>query len=84
MTRWDAFQQLSSHPWYERLFKKLSARDVDWAQRFLSETHHLPLPEFETRLNRVFLHDPNKPKAYITLWELLQVAALNSHHANKS
>lgn len=73
MTRLEYFHEFKNHPWFGRLYKRLSERDMEIAVDFILKNDHLPIGEFEFAINRMFL-DKEKPKQYKIILELLTCA----------
>lgn len=73
MTRLEKFEALADHPWYGRMWKKLSSSERTCAVHFLVENENASKDEFEIRINRLFL-DREKSKNADLIVELLSVS----------
>lgn len=67
----------SSHPWFERLYLKLKKDDIKIMVDFLEMNLNLNKGDFEFKLNRLFLYNPNKSKRWKEISELLMVINSN-------
>lgn len=70
MRRLDAFQLLSEHAWYGKLYNKLSAAERVMCREFIFSRETLNADEFELAVNRWFVDKP-KPKNWATMMELV-------------
>lgn len=72
-----ALDHLRIDAFYGRYFTKLKGPDLEIIHRFLEENHQLPKIDFEMRVNRLFLDQPDtRPKQWTTIIEIL--SAINS------
>jgi hypothetical protein len=70
-----AFERLSEHPWFNKVYKKLSASER-WACRdFIIRNAKADPHEFESAINRWFLDNNQKPKNWTSMMELTGAAA---------
>lgn len=69
--RQQKFDELKNHPYLSKLFKKLKNEDLIFCEKFLEETKALTKDEFATKVIRLNLDNPNKPKAWKEIEELL-------------
>lgn len=69
-----AFNSLETHPWLNRVFKKLNRDDLYICRQFLAEKEHLSKGDFELAVNRMFIDKENKPKNWKLICELLTCA----------
>lgn len=74
MTRKEAFDNLANHAWQGRVFKMLSADDIKRCHDFLDIHQQLSHDQFIMRVNRMFLDQPDKPKTWTIILELLTSA----------
>ena len=70
VTRSERFKSCSSHPWYGRLYKKLTQKDINEAEMFLEKNSELPKEQYEIAVNRFYLDRP-KDKNWLVITELL-------------
>jgi hypothetical protein len=72
--RLTEFQNLKTHPWHGRLFKKLLVAEVTACEQFIKNNDHLEVNEFEMAVQRMFLDKSAKPKNWTAMNELLVCA----------
>lgn len=65
------FNKLKDHPWYSRLYKKLSKSDLAFIEGFISEHDKLPVVEFERAATNLFIDTSERPKRHKEIVELL-------------
>lgn len=70
MNRLLKFEQLSSHAWLGRIYRKLNEQELLLARHFIREHDHLNAHEFSIKVNRMFI-DRSKPKHFLEVMELL-------------
>lgn len=61
-------------PWYSRLAKKLTEKDLLKIDGFIAENGDLPIAEWEFKLNRLFLDQIEKPKNWALIMEFLMIS----------
>jgi hypothetical protein len=71
MTRLEKFESLQNHPWLKKSWGKLKTVEREIARQFLNENAQLDRGQFEFKVNRMFLDQPNKPKNWTIILELL-------------
>ena len=71
MDRLANFKSLKTHAWFNRVYKKLNAADIKFCEEYLNNNKHLDKNEFEFKVVRIFLDNPNKPKNWTLIQELL-------------
>lgn len=72
--RLKRFREYWTHPWFKRVIKKLGAADIAFAESWIKRHEHLDLNDFQFATNRMFLDDPNKPKKWTIIVELISNA----------
>lgn len=70
MDRATKLEQLKTHAWFGRVFKRLSKSELELARSFLQSHDDLAKAEFEFAVNRMFLDKP-KPKHWVEILDLL-------------
>lgn len=70
MDRLTAFHGYESHAWLGRLYKKLTADDLNLCIDFINQNWELDKNDFEKKVNRLFL-DKEKTKNWKLITELL-------------
>jgi hypothetical protein len=72
MTRLDIFKEkCATDPFWKPLAKRLTKGEVLIAENFLDSRWTLSHLEFEYSVTRMFLDQPNKPKNWAIIQELL-------------
>lgn len=74
MNRIEAFMGLASDPWYSRVWKMLSMGQTQIAEGFLRRNAGLDHLEFEHAVSRMYLDNPDRPKNYAVIQDLLLAA----------
>lgn len=74
MNRKTLFLALESHPFLDRLFKRLSKNEIQLALEFLDSTATLGKNEFIPAMNSLFLDIKDRPKRWKEITELLNCA----------
>lgn len=74
MDRQTVFNSLATHPWLGRVYKKLTIKERLQCEVFLVLHTGSDKDRFELAVNRMFLDDPEKPKHYKEMLELLTCA----------
>lgn len=69
--RLNRFKSFSTHAWFKRVFKRLSREEIALAERTLLANDAKGKDDFERFCNRLFLDDPDKPKHWMEIRELL-------------
>lgn len=69
--RLATFESYATHPWLGKAYKRLSMAERELVRRFIVDNNNLDKGAFEFKVNRMFLDQPNKPKNYTTILELL-------------
>jgi hypothetical protein len=69
--RIQAFEAYQAHPWLKKVYRKLTVEELSFVFAFLKENAGLDKGAFELKVNRLFLDQPNKPKHYREILELL-------------
>ncbi len=72
------FRSFKDHGWLKRIYKKLSAKDLELAEQFILEKDSLDQNEFEMAVNRMFLDQPSKPPKWTLICELLANSNVSS------
>lgn len=70
MNRLEKFQSYKTNAWYSRIFKRLSAADIAFAESWITTNDHLDRNDFESAVNRMFI-DKQKPKHWTSIQELI-------------
>lgn len=83
MSRLAAFKALSNHPWFGRIYAKLTAPALIMALAFLEDNKDLSGDDFAFKVNRMFLDQPNKPKGWQIIMDLLTAACIADTMARK-
>lgn len=73
LTRLNAFNALSDHPWLGRVYKRLTIDELNFAKSFIESHFNTPKGEFEFAVNRMFIGQ-SKPKHWREISELLTCA----------
>lgn len=68
---------LSAHPFYRKLFVRLTQNEKDVISKFLTENKHLPDEAFFTQVDYLFLYTQNKPKNWAIISEVLSIMCKN-------
>lgn len=55
MDRLRKFHSLESHPWYNKYYKKLTKKDLQYCVDFIEKHNHLDFNDFTAKTNRMFL-----------------------------
>jgi tagatose-1,6-bisphosphate aldolase len=71
MRREQKFLNLEKHAWYSRIFSKLNSSDIIFCLEFIRENDHFNSNDFAEAVNTAFLDNPNKPKNWKYITELL-------------
>lgn len=74
MSRLTYLTSKKGHPHYGKLFKRLAGDEVAEILDFIGKHEHFNKAEFEFAVNRMHLDQPNKPKNWTIIQELLLVA----------
>lgn len=70
-TRVEKFYELSKHPWYKKIWSKLSQNDEKFIALWLKNHEHLGLENFEIQASRLFIDQAEKPKNHMVIVELI-------------
>lgn len=71
--RLSTFNELKTHPWLGRVFRRLTQQELELARSFLLTHAGADAGTFEMLVNRMFLDRP-KPKHHTIIMELLVCA----------
>ena len=71
MNRAEKLESYFSHPHLKKKISSLKASELSLAREFIEKNRDLNQSDFELKTNRFFLDDPNKPKNWVTICELL-------------
>lgn len=71
MNRLMRFDAYATHPWLQKAYRKLKRAELDLAHKFIAENDALSQGDFEHKVNRMFLFQPDKPKNWTIILELL-------------
>lgn len=71
--RLEIFNKLDEDPWYSRQVEKLSSTDKRMVESFLKNMSLLGLSAFEKEATRFFIDDPERPKNYTLIVEILVI-----------
>lgn len=63
--------QTYNHPWNHRLFKKISKSDIQIIEDFFNSQNESDKDKYFYNLNRFFLDNPDKPKNWKFISEIL-------------
>ena len=66
-------EKMTQYP-YAKHAQKMTAREREIVTTFIAENDALYRGAFELKVNRMFLNQPEKPKRWVTICELLTVA----------
>jgi hypothetical protein len=69
--RSQKFTSLALHPWYGKLYRRLTQADIEYAQAWIAEHAHLDPYPFEQAVNRIGLDQAKKSKNNNLLSDLL-------------
>jgi hypothetical protein len=69
--RRQKFESYATHPWLKKAFGKLSAAERTLARDFIDRHDQLLPGDFEYRVHRMFMDQPEKPKNWTVINELL-------------
>lgn len=69
--RYDKLHSYSAHPWFSRYYNKLSTTDLKIINNFLYENRALGKDAFEKKVVRMFLDNPDRPRRWSIIIELL-------------
>lgn len=67
-----SFIGLAAHPWHNKLFLKLSSKEVAHCLKFVDD--NADCDNFDQAVQRMFLDCPDKPKHWKEIMELLTCA----------
>lgn len=70
MNRADRFKALKTHPWFSKVYKKLSDEDLVFACKFILDNENLNTDEYISKLLKYWLDKP-KPKNWTLIEDLL-------------
>lgn len=70
----DAFLSLRDHPWFKRVFKRLSEDEIQFCNIFINYHGEADVGEFERAVSRMFMDKPTKPKRWLEIQDLLLAA----------
>ncbi len=82
LLRMKNLNDLKEHPWISKLFGKINQKDMDFLIYEIEESDGLDTDQWESRINRLFIDNPNKPKRWKELSEIL--SSINSRTKRKS
>jgi len=71
--RKENFDNLIKHPWFSKLYVKLTEKELVFCRNFLDNHETLDNGNFEMAINRLFL-EKDKPKNWKVICELLMVS----------
>lgn len=71
MTRIDKFKTLRVHPRHSKMIAKLSLFDLAYCDAWIQANDELDQNDFEMRVNRMFMDNPDKPKNWATIMEVI-------------
>lgn len=71
MKRSDKFLALKNHPWLKKSYNRLSKENIEFAVQFLDSNENDDKNTIASKMVRLFLFDPNKPKYWKEIEELL-------------
>lgn len=74
MTRDRAFMSLTHHPIYRAAFRHLNHSDLAMCSQFIADHEADSLSEFNAAVTRMFLDQPEKPKAKGIIQDMLAAA----------
>lgn len=77
MARLQNFRNLETHPWFSKLLKRLTKKEVLLAEAFIMENEDLNRGDFDLKMNRLFL-DKEKPKNWAIILELLMISNMEA------
>lgn len=66
-------EEIAIHPWHKRIWGKLGEIDRLFIERFALEHFSKDRNAFEMKVNRVFMDQPEKPKRWKEILEVLTV-----------
>lgn len=69
--RLEKLKSFKTHPWFKKLYVKLSNRDLKFMHETLIQFDHLSKDEYEFKINRLFLDVKDKPRYWKEIQELL-------------
>jgi hypothetical protein len=69
--RLAAYRSIQSHPWLGRSWQKLSETDRQAVLSFIEAFKDLDIGPFELKINRLFLDQPEKPRRWKEISEIL-------------
>lgn len=82
MNRSQVFESYSEHVMHHRMFKRLTAAELQLCRDFLRDNESLDRHAFAHKVNRWFLDQPNKPKHLTDMWALLIQANVKAGEKN--
>lgn len=71
MTRAERWAALASHPWHAKRLAKLRPPERAFAESFIAAHGGASADDWQLRVNRLFLDDPQKPKNWTLIIDLL-------------
>ncbi len=74
MNRLEKFKTFKVHPRHSKLVAKLTAADRDFCEQWIADRAEMNADDFELAVNRMFMDNPNKPKHWPTIMELISSA----------
>lgn len=74
MTRLDCFKNFQFHPMLAKDYKRLSKEEHSQCLVFIINNDDLDKSEFAAKVNRWFLDNPNKPRRWTLMCDLVMQA----------
>lgn len=74
MSRLDVFHSYAKHPWFDKVYRKLSRDEMAIAEAFIVQHDALDKNVFEAKLNRLFIDKTPECKNWKVILELLSCA----------
>ncbi len=75
--RIEALEALADHPWFSRIWSRLSAEDLAMMRAWAREHAELDAAAWEMAVNRMFL-DRSRPRRWREIMEMLTVAGTSA------
>ena len=71
MSRLEIFKSIGSHPYLKKSFLKLKQDDINFCIKFINDFDSFGNDDFESKINRIFMDNDNKPKNFKIICEML-------------
>ena len=74
MSRLQLFRSMGNHPIFKSAFKRLRKQEVALCEQFILENDGLDYGDFNGKLARWMIDDPNKPKNHSHMYGVVMAA----------